>query len=355
MSLHHQYINNESICESPINEFEDIFENYNDHPPSLKEALFDMFTSSGGGYKARSLYAQIISKVNEHLQKKFTSIQKKYPNIIYEDAQIITSYTCELNKVDYNYNPYKILNTNLVSNDRENGIRNISKYLFIFLKTLRKLDRYYPDKNARYLYRCITKQVELNRDSFNNKKIPYLAGETKFFWAFSSASNNPQTSLNFLGKDENDNKTGTFFTLSGKIWGYDITLFNVFNEKEILLEPERKLMIKESIPPINNVIYVRCKVLDTPPVLENIFKQKKANNKPNLNLNIEENLNIGQIINEKNKKNEKNENKDNIKKFSLSTKNKNSIQDIKYDITNIEPKSLKYSNFTFNNNIKKKI
>ena len=138
----------------------------------------------------------------------------------------------------------------------------------------------------------------------------------------------------FLGKDKNDNKTGTVFTLTGKIWGYDITLFNVFNEEEILLEPERKLMIKESIPPINNVIYVRSKVLDTPPILENIFKQNKVNNKPNLNLNIEENLNIG-LINEKNKNNEKNENKDNIKKFSLSTKNKNSIQDIKYDITNL--------------------
>ena len=64
-------------------------------------------------------------------------------------------------------------------------------------------------------------------------------------------------------------------------------------------------MIKESIPPINNVISVRCKVLDTPPILENIFKQIKVNNKPNLNLNIKENLNIGHIINEKNKKNEK--------------------------------------------------
>jgi len=113
-------------------------------------------------------------------------------------------------------------------------------------------------------------------------------------------------------------------------------------------------MIKESIPPINNVIYVRCKVLDTPPILENIFKQNKVNNKPNLNLNIEENLNIGHIINEKNKNNEKNENEDNIKKFSLSTKHKNNIQDIKYDIKDIEPKSLKYSNITFNNNIKKK-
>ena len=163
------------------------------------------------------------------------------------------------------------------------------------------MDRYYPDKNKKYLYRSISKQVELNHDSFDNKKIPYLQGETKNFWAFSSASINPQTSLMFLGKDENDNKTGTIFTLKGNIWGYDISLFNVFNEKEILLEPERQLLIKESLPPINNVIYVRCKVLDTPLVLENIFKPNKVKNKPKLNIDIEENLNIGQIIDEKKK------------------------------------------------------
>ena len=348
MSLHHQYINNESNSESPINEFEYLFKNYNDYPPSLKEALFDMFRLSGGGNKASSLYGQIMSKVNKHLQNKFSSIKKKYPNITYEDAQIITSYTCELNNEDYNYNPYKVLNSNLVSDDRKNGIRKISKYFFIFLKASRKLDRYYPDKNKKYLYRCISKQIELNRDSFDNKKIPYLKGEKKIFWAFSSASINPQTSSMFLGKDKNDNKTGTIFTLTGNIWGYDITLFNVFNEEEILLEPERKLLIKESIPPINNVIYVRCKVLDTPLILENIFKQNKVNNKPNLNFNIEENLNIGQIINEKNGKNE-----DNIKIFSSSTKNKDNIQNIKYNITNSETKSLKYSNLTFNNKIKK--
>jgi hypothetical protein len=301
MSLHHQYINNESIYESSINEYEDIFENYIDAPPSLKEALFHMFKLSGVGNRVNSLYDQIITKVNKHLKEKFSSIQKKYPIISYEDAQIITSYTCELNEEDHIYNPYKILNSNLVSDDRKNGIRKISKYLFLFLKALRKLDRYYPDKNKKYFYRCISKQVELNYSSFNNKIIPYIQGEKKNFWAFSSASINPLTSLMFLGKDKNENKTGTIFTLTGKIWGYDITLFNVFNEEEILLEPERQLLIKESLPPINNVIYVRCKVLDTPLVLENIFKPNKVKNKPKLNIDIEENLNIGQIIDEKNK------------------------------------------------------
>ena len=54
---------------------------------------------------------------------------------------------------------------------------------------------------------------------------------------------------NFL-KGEDNNKFGTIFTLAGKVWGYDITLFNYFNEKEILIEPERKFKIDEIIPPI---------------------------------------------------------------------------------------------------------
>jgi hypothetical protein len=205
------------------------------------------------------------------------------------------------------------------------GIMVISKYLFIFLKSLRKLKRFYPDKQSKYLYRCISTQVDLNYDSFNKSKIPYLRGKTKIFWAFSSASNNPQKSYNFLGTQEN-NKSGTIFTLTGDVWGYDIKLFNVFNEDEILLEPERKIIIKESLPQVNDIIYVRCKILETPLVLEKIFELEKNkinqckinvskggnfntintiddfkySNKYYNNETDIDNLNINNIINEKN-------------------------------------------------------
>ena len=162
----------------------------------------------------------------------------------------------------------------------------LSKYLFLLLKALRKLDRYYPDAKRKYLYRCISTQVRLDYDSFDKKKIPYLCGEKKLFWGFSSASTNPQTSFQFLGNNNQNSKYGTIFSLTGDIWGYDITLFNVFYEEEILIEPEREIMIEESIPPINDVIYVRCNIKKTSLVLENIFKQinisKNINNKMNL-------------------------------------------------------------------------
>ena len=291
MSSHYQeYLNNESNSEPSINKYEHLFKRFINKPPSLEEALIDMFCSSGlSSNKSKSLFNTIISKINNHLNQKFPEIQKKYKDITYEDAQIISSYTCELNQNERDYNPYKLLNSNLVANDRMSGVRNISKYLFIFLKALRKLDRYYPDANRKFLYRCITKQVQLNYDSFDKKKIPYLCGENKMFWAFTSASTNPQTSFKFLGGKNHSNRFGTIFSLTGDIWGYDISLFNVFNEEEILIEPEREIIVDESIPPINEIIYVRCQIKKTPLVLENIYKQINNNM---LNFSNANNINI---------------------------------------------------------------
>ena len=362
MSLYY-YINNESDSKSSINDYENIFYSYITKTPTLKEALMQMLTSSGATQiESNRLINEIISQVNSHLKQKFIEIHNKYPNISMEEAQIISSYTCELpNKKDSNYNIYKILNKNLVSENRQMGIKIISKYLFIFLKSLRKLKRYYPDKQSKYLYRCISTQVQLNYDSFNKSKIPYIRGQTKTFWAFSSASNNPEKSYNFLGTQEN-NKIGTIFTLTGDVWGYDIKLFNVFDEDEILLEPERKIKIKESIPQVNNIIHVRCKILETPIVLEKMFELEKNNlnqNKINVSskkyfntINTEYdlqnynepdlknigNLNINSIINSKNEN-------------SLTTSNKNKQKIIFHSNSDINMTKSKYSYINYNNSI----
>ena len=58
-------------------------------------------------------------------------------------------------------------------------------------------------------------------------------------------------------------KTGTIFSLSGDIWGYDNEFFNFFHEKEILLEPERKFIISNVLPPLNGVTSINCNILTT--------------------------------------------------------------------------------------------
>ena len=75
--------------------------------------------------------------------------------------------------------------------------------------------------------------VNTKIDPFNPKLVPYLRNKQKTFWAFSSTSPLPATALGFLGDngyhEEKKLKSGTFFSLYGKIWGYDITVFNKYN------------------------------------------------------------------------------------------------------------------------------
>ena len=97
----------------------------------------------------------------------------------------------------------------MVSEDRRNGVNNISKYLYIFLKALRKLPRYYPEN--KYLYRCLTIKVNISQDPNNKNMIPYVAGNIKTFWGFTSTSPDPKMTYSFL-KKENKIKTGTIFT-----------------------------------------------------------------------------------------------------------------------------------------------
>ena len=145
------------------------------------------------------------------------------------------------------------------------------------LKTLRKLPRYHLDKTKPYLYRCISRKVAINYDQYDTKIVPYITGNIKTFWAFTSTS--PNVMIDFVGDDKNKNiKCGTIFTLYGDVRGYDISLFNCYNENEILLEPERKFNVEQIIPPVNEIIHIRCSFIETPLVIEkfdtvDIYKQ----------------------------------------------------------------------------------
>ena len=267
------------LKEDSIDKYKDIFTDYYYENPTLSDSLKQLFINSGAKEElSNDLIKDIISKTEIVINNNWNKIKEKYPSITKEDSKIICSYTCE--SKDKNYSPYKILNKNLVSDNRKEGIMNVSKYLFILLKSIRKLDKYYPNDKNKYLYRCINTKVNLNYDLFNKKLVPYIIGNNKTFWGFTSTSPEVKMTYDFLKGDEN-NKSGTIFTLTGNVWGYDITLFNYYNEKEILLEPERKYKIDEILPPINNIIHIRCDFQDTPLILNNNdIKSKKSSNDP---------------------------------------------------------------------------
>lgn len=277
MSLHFYCNGEDNEKEESIDKYKDIFTDFLDNPPSLKEALIQIFISGGVPENELNDYINYLNKkIYKLVEDREIKIKEKYPNLSKEDSLIIASYTCEAK--NHEFSPYRTLNRNLASDNREEGLKKVSKYLYLLLKALRKLKRYYPDEEQKYLYRGIKVMVNTKIDPFNPKLVPYLRNKQKTFWAFSSTSPLTSTALGFLGDngyhEEKKLKSGTFFSLYGKIWGYDITIFNIYEEKEILLEPERKFRIENVIPDPNGIINVTCEIKDSPIVLNDLKKEK---------------------------------------------------------------------------------
>ena len=132
--------------------------------------------------------------------------------------------------------------------------------------------------------------MNITKDPDNKNIIPYINGNKKTFWGFTSTSSDAKLAFQFLNKEENVKK-GTIFRLGGDIWGYNIELFNYFKEKEILLEPERKFIVEDVLPPLNDVINITCTILKTNLILND-------NNEDIYNNEIEENKNNDSIINQ---------------------------------------------------------
>ena len=114
-----------------ISKYNDLFKQYINNMPSLSDALNEMYILSKlSKEKAEDLTKDILDQCKEKIDPIFSEIHNKYQNISQEDAMTIASYTCE--SKDYDYSPYRILNKNLISEDRKNGLKIISKYLYIY-------------------------------------------------------------------------------------------------------------------------------------------------------------------------------------------------------------------------------
>ena len=184
----------ESNREESINEYRNLFTIHENNPPSLSEALTQMFVSCKlDRNKVNELNEDILKKSKERIEPEFELIKKKYDNITKEDVYIISSYTCQ--SKEKKYSPYRLLNQNLISDDLKSNINNISKYLFIFLKALRKLPRYYP-KN-KYLYRCLTIKLCSSKEPNKEKIMPYIKGNIKKSFGFISTSPDQKTEYSF--------------------------------------------------------------------------------------------------------------------------------------------------------------
>ena len=84
----------------------------------------------------------------EIYSKIFLTNKTKNPEITKKEALIIFSYTYQDSKPELS--PYKILNSFLESNDRENGIKKVAKYFFILMKALSCLTPFISEDEILY-------------------------------------------------------------------------------------------------------------------------------------------------------------------------------------------------------------
>ena len=298
--------------EESINNYADIFMAYISKPPTLTEALEQLFNSSRTE-NSNEIIKNIINKSKSTVDRNFDKIKQIYPKISKEESMIITAYTLEMREVGI----YRIISKTL--NDDKKNIKNISKYLYLFIKSLRKLKKY---SDSKYLYRGI-----------RIKDNSLIKGNKKTFLTFISTSDNIQMAKCFA-------ENGVIYIL-GDAWGYDITLFSYYEEKEILLEPERQFLIEEVISG-NNTINAKLKMLDTPLVLENIIPVEinDINDLKNqLQNEKRKNSDLNKIIKQLENKNKDYEQKINLLESELnqykSKKENNEIQNVSKGTQNI--------------------
>ena len=244
---------------SCIDQASQLFTGFTKKPPTLEEALASM-----GYEKAKELAELLTEKATEKL-KEFDA-----PGLTVEDITAIFCYTFEWDKRKFGdgNNPYRALNNSL-SVDRNNAaLKKTRGILFLLLQALRKLPRFVPESHT--LYRGLKIHVQTEADPEFPERKPYATGNEKTWWAFTSTTTSLEATKTFVGAYK-----ATLFVVSGNPWGYDISLFSGFpEEKEILLEPERKLKVT-SVVREGQLITVHSEMLSTPLVLEKVVKVPK--------------------------------------------------------------------------------
>ena len=104
------------LFDESLNKYEFLFKDIELKPPTLEEALIELFRNGGLSEKdSKELYNHLYKICNNRVNEKFDEIRKQNPKISKEDALIISSYTYEPKKMYEKFSPYRLLNTNLVS------------------------------------------------------------------------------------------------------------------------------------------------------------------------------------------------------------------------------------------------
>lgn len=165
-------------------------------------------------------------KIAKECYKKAKNI-KRPDGITIDDAAVIASFT--YGGEDSSHDPFSVLNGAIASRSFSD-IEKVINYLAMFLKSIRKLERC---ENLGKLFRGVKCEFDCKID------------EEMKWWRFTSTSKNGNVVTDFI---EEESKAagcrGTIFVISGG-WGYNIEDYSFFDEKEILLDAERTVIVND--------------------------------------------------------------------------------------------------------------
>ena len=112
------YDDNEGIeREESINNYKELFTDFVKNPPSIEESLFQIFNSSG---VTNDKIEEYIKKIKDESRKKVNDNYSniKDPSLKFDNAVIMSIYSCEVED-NPKYSPYRVLNRNLVIENRK--------------------------------------------------------------------------------------------------------------------------------------------------------------------------------------------------------------------------------------------
>ena len=249
----------ESDAVDSVDQATQLFAGFARSPPTIEKALESMEYE-----KAKELARHFMEKAAEKLK------ELDAPGLTVEDIAAIFCYTFEWDADTFGEgeSPYRKLNNSLSVNRGNAALKKTRGFLFLLLQALRKLPRFIPESHA--LYRGLRVLVQTEIDPEFPERKPYAAGNEKTWWAFTSTTTSLEVTQAFL-----EATGGTLIVLGGNPWGYDISILSDFpGEKEILMEPERKLRVT-NVYKEGQLITVNAEMLSTPVVLDSVVKTPK--------------------------------------------------------------------------------
>lgn len=176
----------------------------------------------------------------------------------YDAVAAIAMYTFSFGENESEKNPHRLINMALIENSTK-MLKEVRGAFFHVMRSLRKL----PRCAGKTLYRGMRDRADMEL---------YASGKTIVWHGISSTSTDEDRIKELIGEggcDEGMESRGTLFVIEDA-WGYDIREYSLFpDDGEILLEPERKFVVK-SVTKADSII-VKLRMLDTPLLFPEVF------------------------------------------------------------------------------------